>query len=110
MQSQSPQPQPRKQSSREYFIGIGIGFVPLVLALVSIGGLFSGTGSSIGSVLFGTGLGIAILLYVALFVASIICLCIERSRYVGYGLLTMVVAIRIISFIGCLVSITGPHI
>lgn len=108
MQSQSPQPQPGKQSSREYFIGIGIGFVPLVLALVSIGGLFAGTG--IGSTLFGTGLGIAILFYVALFVASIICLCIERSRYVGYGLLTMVVAIPVISFIGCLVSITGPHI
>jgi hypothetical protein len=110
MQSQSPQPQPGKQSSREYFIGIGIGFVPLVLALVSIGGLFAGTGTGIGSILFGTGLGIAVLLYVALFVASIICLCIKRSRYVGYGLLTMVVAIPVISFIGCLVSITGPHI
>jgi len=106
MQNQSPQPQRGKQSSREYFIGIGIGFVPLILALVSIGGLSAG----IGSALFSTGLVIAVLLYVGLFVASIICLCIERSRYVGYGLLTMVVAIPVISFIGCLVSIIGPHI
>jgi len=108
MQHQSPQPPRGKQSSREYFIGIGIGFVPLILALVSIGGLSASTG--IGSALFGTGLVIAVLLYIGLLVASIICLCIDRSRYVGYGLLTMVVAIPVISFIGCLVSITGPHI
>ncbi len=104
MQNQSPEPQPEQQPSRQYFMGIGIGLIPLILFLISIGGLLT-------SNISGLGLGAAILLYLVLLIASIVCLSIERVRFVGYGLLTMVIATPVISYIGCVVIISTkvPH-
>ena len=101
MQNQLPEPQPKQRSSRQYFIGIGIGFVPLILALIGIGGFITRNGSN----LFGVTLEIALFLYGGVFIAAIVCLSIKRVRFVGYGLLTMVIATPIISFIGCVVVI-----
>jgi hypothetical protein len=103
MQYQSPEPQHRKQFSRQYLIGIGIGCVPLIIAWIGIGSLFAGNG------IFSSFLGIALVLYVALLVASIVCLSIKEVRYVGYGLLTMFIVSPIISFIGCLVITAHPR-
>jgi hypothetical protein len=99
MDDQLPEPQPRKQ----FLIGIGIGCIPLIIAWIGIGSFFAGNGP------FSNFLGIGLILYVALLVASIVCLSIKEVRYVGYGLLTMFIVSPIIAFIGCQIIITHPR-
>jgi hypothetical protein len=99
----------RKRSSFwYYFIGIGIGFIPLILFLISISGFFS-DGSISNYYLLFLAFSTTLLLSIALFIASIICLCIERVCFVGYGLLTMVVVAPAILFLGCIVFILVSH-
>ncbi len=93
---QLPPPQPPR--ARQFWLGIGLGAIPLVLALIAIGAL-----SSVGSGL----LVIALVLYAAVLIAAIVCLIIKDVRYVGYGLLTMVCATPIIAAVACVVLLTA---
>ncbi len=106
-ENQSPEPQHEQRSSWQYFLGLGIGLVPLILALIGIGGL-STAGKAAVNILSGV-VVYACPLYAGLFVVSVVCLAIKRIRFVGYGILTMVIAIPVISFIGCLVLTSVPH-
>jgi hypothetical protein len=93
--SQTPGPQ-QEPRSLHYFIGIGIGFIPLILALLGF-----------SQISFNSSLTIAgVVLYVAVFIATIVCLAIERVRFIGYGLLTMVFVAPVVFFIACTVILT----
>lgn len=101
MQQLPGNPPPQQYShGMQYFIGIAIGVIPLALGLFSISGVIN-SGSTLASYLFFS----AILAYVAVFIAMIVCLCISRVRFVGYGLLTMVLATPVIAFVACMVLI-----
>ena len=79
----------------QYFEGVGIGLIPLAM-------LFLGLNSS-GSL--GT---VALILYGIQCVTTVVCLCIRRVRFVGYGLLTLVILAPPIAVqIGCTVSSQG---
>jgi hypothetical protein len=95
---------PPTQPSRSlhYFIGIGIGLIPLILALLVFGNL---SGSL--PVIF---LGTAVIAYLVEVVACIVCLVIERVRFIGYGLLTMVLATPVIVFIACLALLMNVNV
>ena len=93
MYDQAPKPQRKLRSSSQYFIGLGIGLVPLTLMLIALGRLGS---PSVGLLLYLDG---------ALIVASLVCLSLKEMRFVGYGLLTMVIALPILSFIVWLIIV-----
>lgn len=102
MQQLPGNPPPLQYShGMQYFIGIAIGVIPLALGLLSISGVINSS-SNLANYLFFT----AILAYVAVFIAMIVCLCISRVRFVGYGLLTMVLATPVIAFVACIVLIS----
>jgi hypothetical protein len=101
MQQSSSNPPPQQYShGMQYFIGIIIGVIPLALGLFSISGII-GSGSSLANYLFFA----ALLGYLAVFIAMIVCLCIPRVRFVGYGLLTLVLATPVVAFVACTVLI-----
>jgi hypothetical protein len=107
VQNEIQPPQPRPSYAKQFWLGIGLGAIPLITALLCIGALLGSTAASpIGGVL----LIASIVLYAALFVAAIVCLSIRGVRFVGYGLLTMVIAIPVIAFIGCLAIIASPNL
>ncbi|HEY5002460.1 MAG TPA: hypothetical protein VII61_04870 [Ktedonobacteraceae bacterium] len=107
MQNETQPPQPGRSYAKQFWLGIGLGSLPLVVALICIGTLLgSAAANSVGGIL----LIVSIVLYVVLFVAAIVCLTIRKVRFVGYGLLTMVIAIPVIAFIGCIVVIGSPNL
>lgn len=98
MMQQTPEPPqpPEFSHSMQYFIGIGIGVIPIIFALL-------GFSNSAASALF----SIALALYVAQLIAAILCMISHRIRFVGYGLLTMVFIAPFAVFIGCIVMISN---
>jgi hypothetical protein len=79
----------------QFFEGLGIGLIPLALLFLSLR-----SNNPLGTV--------AIILYGVMFVATIVCLAIRRVRFVGYGLLTLVILSPPIAFqIACTVSFQG---
>jgi hypothetical protein len=81
----------------EYLIGLGIGVVPLAFALLAMGTLT-------GMLFSGTLFSISIILYVGLLIATIICLVVRRSRFIGYGMLTMFLISPIVWYIACMAT------
>jgi hypothetical protein len=90
----SQQPASQQPRTRQYFIGLGVGFIPLILAILSYGS------SSVG-ILF----SIALILYVAELIATIVLLIIEQVRFVGYGLLSLFLISPVVFFIACVVQL-----
>jgi hypothetical protein len=90
-----PPPPPEINRAFQYFIGLVIGCMPLALFFLSIGhiaGIAPASGA-LGAFAFYS--------YLALWPAAIVCLCISRVRFVGYGLLTMAIISPIIWTIAC---------
>ena len=79
-----------------YIIGLALGGIPTALILVAAGGL--------ASQVSGTLVTMALVVYLISLVPTIICLAINRTRYIGYGLLTMVFATPVIGFIACVAA------
>jgi hypothetical protein len=92
MNIQPPQQAPSK--AQQYFLGLGLGLIPLVPILITlltngpIGGLFSG-----------------LLLYIIEIIATIGTLTIKRVRSVGFGLLTMVLISPLVFVIGFFIAL-----
>jgi hypothetical protein len=100
-----PQPPiPAQHHPRQFLIGLGLGLIPLFVALAGVyivtfvGGTYSGAGLLAGGAL-----------YVAAVIAMIVCLSIRQVRFVGYGLLAAVLVAPVIFSIGCIVIISQPH-
>jgi hypothetical protein len=85
----------------QYFWGLGLGFIPLVLFLIGYG-LALGPGSTSSSFpisLIFIGLG----LYILELIATIILLFVPAQRFVGYGLLTAFLVSAVVAGIACTV-------
>ena len=95
-----------QKSGGNYFVGRGLGSIPLILFLIVFGTLMTSPNllASLVYLIYAT-----LFLYVALFIAAMGCLFIERARFVGYGLLTAFLMTPVIAYIGCLVIINRPH-
>src|SRR5918912_1465958 len=97
-QPQEPVPLPPPAfwtKKRQYLLGLGLGLVPVVLLLAGVGNLVCAGGGGLPAA--------AGYLYVAQIVGGLICVCFDRIRSVGYGLLTMALAGPIVAAIGCAV-------
>ncbi|HXR65585.1 MAG TPA: hypothetical protein VN729_06670 [Ktedonobacteraceae bacterium] len=94
-----PPPVPPRPSRRfvEYLIGLALGAIPMVLLLLAIGGL--------ASQFSGTFFSWAIGLYILSIVAALVCLANRPTRFIGYGLLTMVFVTPIVYYVSCVASI-----
>jgi hypothetical protein len=95
------------QHRKQYFLGLGFGFIPLAVFLIVVGfaqRLTNATGSSTAVLI---ALLVCLLLYLAEIIATIVFLTIARWRYVGYGLLTAVLVTPVAGSIGCVVIITS---
>lgn len=101
------QPRGTQQGGRrQYFLGLGLGFIPLLLALIGVG-LSVQTNNATAGAIAGVLLLLALGGYIAEFIGMIVCLSLARVRSVGYGLLTMVVATPVIAVISCFAVLTA---
>jgi hypothetical protein len=94
------------QKTLRFFGGIGLGLIPLALVLLGVGGVFAGAGQ-FGGVLSTILSYLALATGIADFVLMIIFLVSERFRWVGYGLLAVLVGLPIIAAVGCVVILVG---
>lgn len=94
---QGPPSQMPQQKRLQYFLGLGIGFIPLVL-------FFIGFVPNIGWLI-----SLSLILWFATLIASLVCIIIARVRYVGYGLLTSLPITLIAGSIGCIIIINRPR-
>lgn len=90
-------PSASKGRRRQFLIGLGIGFIPLVL-------FFIGFAPNAYLLIL-----ISLLLWLAVLIASIVCLLIPSVRYIGYGLLTSILISLVVGSIGCIIIIYRPH-
>ncbi len=97
-----PLPLTEEQKRRQYLWGLGWGLIPVIVFLVTFSIAAQQVGyNSLGTLIFG-GLA-AILLYFVELIVSLFFLANDRMRFVGYGLLTAVLASPVIAYIGCTV-------
>ena len=86
------------EKQRQYFLGLVLGLIPLIIFLASFG-LVTGTSGG----LFIYGIYVSAILYAIEFIVTIVFLVIDHLRFVGYGLLTAFLATPVIAVAGCLV-------
>jgi hypothetical protein len=87
----------------QFILGLLIGAIPLVLALIGLGSFLNASNPIFGYFLTAGGIG-----FVVGLVASIVLIAIQRTRRIGAGMLTALLASPIIFFIGCLVALARP--
>ena len=101
------------QKRRHYFIGLGVGLIPMIIFLVNFGWLTGAVGSY--SALFDAlpVSALAALLYVVEFIVTLIFLnqTNKQNRFAGYGLLTAFLVSPVVVAIGCTVipNLIQPH-
>lgn len=104
---QAPLPLPARRMSEtwrktlQFFLGLGVGLLPVLFLFLTIGSANSASNRDVTTVLADSG----IVLSIVAFIAMIACLIIPRVRFVGYGLLTIVLLSLIVGCISCVVII-----
>ena len=98
-------PPTQEQKRRHYFIGLGVGLIPLIIFLVSFGLLYSTISVSL------TGILIAAFLYIIELIVTIIVLVNNRLHFAGYGLLTAFLVNPVIAAVDytILPNLIQPH-
>ncbi len=92
------------QKTGQFFIGLGIGLIPLVLALLALGSsLVNINISQVAGLVFYLALG----LFLAAFVLAIVFLAQPTRRFIGYGMLTSVLASPVIFFYSCVAIVSA---
>lgn len=91
-------PRPSVNRVLQYLIGLAIGAIPLVALLLSAYNVRNALVTGILGPIAGYG-------FIAVLVGMIVCLCIPRVRFVGYGLLTMVLIAPFAYYISCVISL-----
>ena len=86
----------------QYFLGIGLGFSPVIVAYLI--GIFS-TRIDFGAL----GSLLPALMFLADFIYMIYAFTQERRRWIGYGLLTVIVILPVVLAIACVVILTNAH-
>lgn len=89
-------PSATKERRQQFLLGLGIGFIPLMLFFIGF------VPNAIGLII------VSLILLVVVLIASLICLAIPRVRYVGYGLLTSIPISLVVGSIGCIVILSRP--
>ncbi|HEY4389249.1 MAG TPA: hypothetical protein VGN34_32805 [Ktedonobacteraceae bacterium] len=87
-----------------YMIGLALGGIPTALILLAMGEVASQVSSTL--------MTLALVTYFIVVVPAIACPLDPRTRFVGYGLLTMVFVTPVVWHISCVASCTGrycPH-
>jgi hypothetical protein len=84
----TPFPAAPRKNRGNYFVGLGLGFIPLILFLIG----FSPNMTTLISV--------SIILWLAVLVVAIVCLFMESVRSVGYGLLTAFLVTAVVAYLG----------
>ena len=90
-------PSTGNERRRQFYLGLGIGFIPLVL-------FFLGLAPNVVWLIV-----LSLILWFITLIASIVCILIPRVRYVGYGLLTSVPITLVVGSIGCIIIATRPR-
>ncbi|HEX9038292.1 MAG TPA: hypothetical protein VF808_15020 [Ktedonobacterales bacterium] len=102
-----PPASPPPGSRRQFILGILVGAIPLILALVGFGGnsnfTTATTSATFGLLLWAGGIG-----YVVALVLSIVLSAIQATRRFGLGMLTALLVSPVVFFISCLVIVTHP--
>jgi len=89
-------PSASKERRWQFLVGLGIGFIPLVLFFIGF------VPNALGLII------VSLVLLVVVLIASIICIAIPRVRYIGYGLLTSIPISLVVGSIGCIVILSRP--
>jgi hypothetical protein len=99
---------PNPHRRRDFLIGLGLGLIPGVLAIMGISGSVQSTMLLLNSV-SGYLLIAGIALYVATLIAMIVLVSIRRTRTIGAGMLVAWVTQPVFVFISCVVIISQPR-
>ena len=91
-----PGQSPSTERRWQFLIGLGIGLIPLVLFFIG----FAPNASAL--------ITISLILLFVVLIASLVCMSIQRVRYIGYGLLTSIPISLVVGSIGCIVIISRP--
>jgi hypothetical protein len=94
-------PSPQPGFNRKFLLGLGIGLIPLLVAMIGLGQVISSSRGGPANSFLSSLLIIGGILYLAEIIAMIVLLVIRRTRPIGYGLLTMVVISPIVFAVGC---------
>jgi hypothetical protein len=89
-------PSTSKERRWQFLLGLGIGLIPLVLFFIGF------VPNAYGLII------VALVLLLAVLIASLICIAIPRVRYIGYGLLTSIPISLVVGSIGCIVILSRP--
>jgi hypothetical protein len=89
-------PSASKERRGQFLVGLGIGFIPLVLFFIGF------VPNAYGLII------VSLVLLLAVLIASLICISIQRVRYIGYGLLTSIPISLVVGSIGCIVILSRP--
>src|SRR5262245_3999082 len=108
-QPPAPPPQPQGAGRRDYFIGLGVGLIPLVLAMVGLGGLIFGARAGVDTSVYSILLAAGGILYVLEIVSMAFLFPSQRTRQAGFGVLTMVAVSPVVFFVGCIAILATPQ-
>lgn len=97
---------PMTPERRQFLIGLGIGAIPVVLAMLGLGSLFNGI-SSLGDSF--TLLGILGIAYLLMLITALALLFARKTRKVAQGMVTALLVGFVVFFIACSVVLNTPH-
>jgi hypothetical protein len=101
----SPPPTPAPNRKRQYWLGIAYGAIPLVILLLS--GVVARVDQGNYGVAGFPSTVIGLIGCVILLVVTIIYLAKREKRFIGYGLLTMLLITPVVGVYGCILIIQG---
>src|SRR5262249_55125956 len=105
-----PPPPPGPGGRRDFLIGLGIGLIPLLMAMVGLGGvIFSARVGNYDTTVYSILLGAGAVLYIVELITMALFASSPRLRRVGFGLLTMVAASPVVFAIGCVAILVAPQ-
>jgi hypothetical protein len=106
----SPPPTPpQRDRTREFYIGLGVGAIPLLLAMIGLGGLIAQLRGATASNIFSGLLLAGGLLYLIALIVMIVFLAIQRLRRVGLGMVAALAASPVVFFISCVALLSAPR-
>jgi len=99
----TPMRAPQK-SGGNYFVGLGLGLIPLLLLIIGIALSFRFYNPRLSNWFY-----IPIALDIIALITGLVFLFISRVRWTGYGLLTAALVSPVVTAISCLVIISNIH-
>lgn len=93
-----PLPPTQRRKRGQYFLGLVLGLIPLIVFLVGYGIALGTAGGALNAL--GTSF-LGLILYIVELIMAIVFLVSKNVRFAGYGLLTAFLATPIVVAIGC---------